>query len=155
MESLIRPMTRADMPKLAAWMVEAPLWKRYDLTIEKVVANFEGGLSRADWLLVAESDLQAVGFAWAIPKGAFGRSPYLRLIGVHPDKAGAGIGAKLLDEIERMALPISHDLFLLVSDFNQGAQRFYLRQGYEQIGAVPGYVIPDVTELIFRKRLLG
>jgi ribosomal protein S18 acetylase RimI-like enzyme len=155
MECTIRPMLAADIPKLAAWMVETPLWKRYHLTIEKAVANFEAGLSRSDWLIVAESDLQAIGFAWAIPKGAFGRSPYLRLIGVHPDQAGAGIGAKLLDEIERMAAIVSSDLFLLVSDFNQGAQRFYLRQGYEQIGAIPAYVVPDVTELIFRKRLRG
>ena len=155
MECLIRPMLAADLPILAAWMVEAPLWKRYHMTIEKAVMNFEAGLSRSEWLIVAESDRQAVGFAWAIPKGAFGRSPYLRLIGVHPDHAGAGIGAKLLDEIEHMAAAVSDDLFLLVSDFNEGAQRFYKRQGYVQIGSIPAYVVADVTELIFRKRLLG
>jgi ribosomal protein S18 acetylase RimI-like enzyme len=155
MECLIRPMIAADMPKLAAWMVETPLWKRYDLIVEKAVANFEAGLSRADWLIVAESGRQALGFAWAIPKGAFGRSPYLRLIGVHPENAGAGVGTKLLDEIERMAAAVSNDLFLLVSDFNHDAQRFYMRQGYVQIGAIPAYVVPGVTELIFRKRLRG
>jgi GNAT superfamily N-acetyltransferase len=148
-------MSNADMPALAAWMVEAPLWKRYDLTVEKAVANFEGGLSRGEWLIVAEMDRQTCGFAWAIPKGAFGRSPYLRLIGVQPNKAGSGIGAQLLDAIERLALSVSIDLFLLVSDFNDGARRFYIRQGYEQIGAIPAYVVPDVTELIFRKRLHG
>jgi GNAT superfamily N-acetyltransferase len=155
MESLIRPMIPADMPALAAWMVEAPLWKRYNLTVEKAVANFWAGLSRDEWLVVAESDSHAVGFAWAIPKGAFGRSPYLRLIGLHPGQVGAGLGTKLLDEIERMAAAVADDLFLLVSDFNEGAQRFYKRQGYEQIGAIPAYVVPDVTELIFRKRLRG
>jgi GNAT superfamily N-acetyltransferase len=155
MESLIRLMTAVDMPVLAAWMVNAPLWQRYDLTIEKAVANFEAGMLRADWLIVAEADRQSIGFAWVIPKGVFGHSPYLRLIGVHPDHAGAGVGATLLDEIERMAAAVSNDLFLLVSDFNHGAQRFYKRQGYEQIGAIPAYVVPDVTELIFRKRLHG
>src|SRR5689334_19769854 len=107
MESLIRPMIAVDMPKLAAWMVNAPLWQRYHLTAEKAVSNFEAGMSRAEWLIVAEFDRQAIGFAWAIPKGAFGRSPYLRLIGVHPDHAGAGVGATLLDEIERMAAAVS------------------------------------------------
>ena len=155
MECLIRPMIVADMPILAAWMIEAPLWKRYNLTIEKAIASFESGLSRADWLIVAEFDGEVCGFAWAIPKGAFGRSPYLRLIGVHPDKSGLGIGAKLLADIERMAATVSTDLFLLVSDFNEGARRFYKRQGYEQVGAIPAYVVPDVTELIFRKRLTG
>ena len=155
MECVIRPMTIDDLPILAAWMVETPLWMRYHLTIEKAVSNFEVALSRAEWLIIAELDSRPDGFAWAIPKGTFGRSPYLRLIGVHPDKAGVGMGAQLLDEIERMAAAVSKDIFLLVSDFNTDAQRFYVRHGYEQIGAIPAYVVPDVTELIFRKRLPG
>jgi ribosomal protein S18 acetylase RimI-like enzyme len=104
-------------------------------------------------LLTADSISPACGFAWAIPRGTFGRNPYLRLIGVRGEFAGRGIGARLLGEIERKAAEASSDLFLLVSDFNEGGQRFYKRQGYEQIGAIPGYVLPEVTELIFRKRL--
>ena len=57
----------------------------------------------------------------------------------------------LLTEVESQAK--SRDLFLLTSDFNEGAQRFYRRMGYTQIGAIPSYVVPDVTELIFRKQL--
>ena len=44
------------------------------------------------------------------------------------------------------------DIFLLVSDFNAAAQAFYRRLGYEQVGAIPGYVVPGISELIFRKR---
>jgi hypothetical protein len=47
----------------------------------------------------------------------------------------------------------SSDLFLLVADFNTDAQQFYQRRGYEQVGAIPAYVLPDVTELIYRKRV--
>jgi ribosomal protein S18 acetylase RimI-like enzyme len=86
-----------------------------------------------------------------VPGGAFGRSEYLRLIGVRADCAARGLGAALLSEVEARAT--SRDLILLVSDFNEGAQRFYKRMGYAQIGAIPGYVLPDVTELIFRKLL--
>ena len=88
-----------------------------------------------------------------IPQGTFGRSPYLRLIGVRPEAAGSGIGSALLAEVERRSAEIASDVFLLVSDFNEAAQRFYQRHGFEQIGEVSGYVLPDVTELIFRKRL--
>jgi ribosomal protein S18 acetylase RimI-like enzyme len=85
--------------------------------------------------------------------GAFSRSPYLRLIGVHPDHSGAGVGSALIAQAEAEVRPTNHELFLLVSDFNTDAQRFYQRNGYEQVGAIPGYVVPDVTELIFWKRL--
>ena len=45
------------------------------------------------------------------------------------------------------------DLFLLVSDFNLPAQRFYAANGYHQVGAIAGYVCPGIGELIYRKRL--
>lgn len=153
MDVTIRSMINSDMPLLAAWMVETPLWQRYGLTIERAVANFEKALTQGDWLLTAEQDNDVCGFAWAMPKGTFGRSPYLQLIGVKPNQTGSGIGTKLLNEIERKSAEVADDLFLLVSDFNESAQHFYKRQGYTQIGAIEGYVVPDVTELIFRKRL--
>jgi GNAT superfamily N-acetyltransferase len=146
-------MTPEDFPLLAAWMVELPLFQRYNLTQSGAAAGFAAGLARGDWLLAADDEESACGFAWAIPGGAFGRSPYLRLIGVRADKTGGGLGAALLDEVERRAAEVAADLFLLVSDFNEAAQRFYRRQGYQQVGGIPGYVVPDVTELIFRKRL--
>ena len=85
-----------------------------------------------------------------IARGAFGRSAYLRMIGAQPGYAGGGVGAALLAGAESTA---GDQLFLLVSDFNADAQRFYLRHGYTQIGAIPGFVLPDVDELIFWKRL--
>jgi GNAT superfamily N-acetyltransferase len=153
MKYSIRAMVPSDIPTLAAWMVETPLWQRYGLTVEGATANFEAALAASDWLLTADGETATQGFAWALAKGVFGRSPYLRLIGVHPKAVGSGIGSGLLDAIEQKAVAVSNDLFLLVSDFNHDAQRFYRRQGYEQIGSIPGYVLPDVSELMFRKRL--
>lgn len=144
----IRPMLPRDIPSIAHWMAEMPLWKRYGVTEAGAQAQFNDAIARGDLALVAEKNC---GFAWCVRGGAFGRSAYLRLIGVRADCAARGIGAALLTEIEAQAA--SRDLFLLVSDFNEGAQRFYRRMGYEQIGAIPGYVLPDVTELIFRKLL--
>jgi ribosomal protein S18 acetylase RimI-like enzyme len=153
MEFTIRSMQTEDLPLLAAWMVETPLWQRYGLTLDKAIANFERGMARGEWLIVAEVNDSVCGFAWVIPQGTFGRSPYLRLIGVQADKAGSSIGTGLLAEVERKSAEVATDLFLLVSDFNTGAQAFYKQRGYTQIGTIPAYVVPDITELIFRKRL--
>jgi len=41
----------------------------------------------------------------------------------------------------------------LCSDFNTDAQRYYEKHGYSRVGAIPDYVVPGITELIYRKRL--
>jgi ribosomal protein S18 acetylase RimI-like enzyme len=148
-------MAPEDIPIIANWLVLVPLWQRYRVSVAAVQAQFEEGLGQQDIMLVSDSgpETRACGFAWCLPRGAFGLSAYLRLIGVRPDQTRSGIGSTLLAETERVAAVQSRDLFLLVSDFNADAQRFYRRHGYEQIGQIAGYVLPDVAELIFRKKL--
>ena len=151
-----RSMTMEDIPLVVEWMVSIPLWQRYQVSAPAAHTRFEQGLQQGDILLVSDwgGENRAVGFTWCLPEGAFGLSAYIRLIGVRPDHAGHGIGAALLAETEQLAGEFAKDMFLLVSDFNVDAQRFYQRHGYTQVGAIPGYVLPDVTELVFRKRLL-
>ena len=153
MNITIRQMTTHDFPILAAWMVETPLWQRYGLTVERAIANFEKALTAGDWLFTADADTPACGFAWVVPNGAFGRSPYLRMFGVRESAQRSGVGTALLNVVESRAAEVSDDIYLLVTNFNEHAQSFYKRHGYEQIGAIPGYVVPSITELIFRKRL--
>lgn len=150
----IRSMTLEDVAVVANWLVLVPLWQRYQVMPSVVQAQFEEGLQQQDIMLVSDagSDTRACGFTWCLPRGAFGLSAYLRLIGVRQDHAKLGIGSALLAETERAAARHSRDLFLLVSDFNVDAQRFYRRHGYAQIGQISGYVLPDVAELIFRKK---
>jgi ribosomal protein S18 acetylase RimI-like enzyme len=64
-----------------------------------------------------------------------------------------GIGRQLLTYVEDDCKRSSDQLFLLVSDFNLDAQKFYKRNGYEHIGTIPAYVLPDVAELIYHKRI--
>lgn len=73
------------------------------------------------------------------------------LVGVAPDTQHQGIGAALMDSAEQVLFRSAKDVILLVSDFNLGAQRFYQRRGYQQVGALPDYVLPGVAELIYRK----
>ena len=152
----IRPLMAPDIPLIAGWMVATPLWQRYRLTEANARSNLEQALSRADLLLVADvnnENGQACGLAWCLRDGAFGRSAYLRILGVQDSHTGLGIGAALLSRAEQTAAASTTAMFLLVSDFNVEAQRFYQRQGYSQTGAIPGYVLPDVTELLYWKRL--
>lgn len=152
---LIRPMQLDDIPTVVDWMVQTPLWQRYGLTQAGATVMLELALAEGDWLLTADiGEHRSIALAWCVPDGGFSRSPYLRLIGVRPDRSGVGIGGALLRTIEAQATEASADhLLLLVSDFNEPAQYFYRRLGYAQVGALPGYVLPDVAELIYYKRL--
>jgi ribosomal protein S18 acetylase RimI-like enzyme len=154
-DPIVRPMTVTDIPVVAAWMPALPLWQRYGVTVESATRMFERAIAQDDIVLTADipDEATACGLLRCLRRGAFGLSPYVSTLGVQAGYQNRRIGAALLNEAERVASEASADLFLLASDFNTDAQRFYRRQGYTQIGAIADYVVPGVTELIFRKRL--
>ena len=93
-----------------------------------------------------------VGFAWVDPKGAFGSSPYLKLIAVDQLRRGGGAGAELLSEYERRTANIGRVWTLMVSDFNASAIKFYENHGYVKAGAIEGFSREGITELIMVKK---
>ncbi len=150
MEATVRPFVPGDAAACGATVAATPLWHRYGLTGEALAARL---CATQDVVHVAEAEGRVLGFAWVMRRGAFGRSAYLRLIAVEPSLRGQGVGERLLRAFEATALESSPDAFLLVSDFNLQAQKFYRREGYEEVGRLDAFVLPDVAELVFRKRL--
>ncbi len=147
-------MDLADIPLIAEWMANDDLWQRYRLSPATIATDFERGLERGDLILVADADLPARGFAWCLLDGMFGAFPYLKRFAVDPAAAGKGLGSFILENLEhKLVAQQRRELFLLVSDFNTGAQQFYQRHGYREIGRVPDLVLPGVSEVLFRKHL--
>jgi ribosomal protein S18 acetylase RimI-like enzyme len=132
-------------------MAGDPLWQRYGITEAGAARRLADGLAAGATIAVAEIEGQVAGFIWYVARGAFSRSGYIMLIGVEPAHRGAGVGRALTEHAEAALFADAHDVFLLVSDFNHAAQAFYRRLGYQQVGAIPGYVAAGVTELVFRK----
>ena len=89
----IRLMQPQDVPAIAHWMVELPLWQRYAVSEADMIDQFNAALRGHDLLLVT-GETDPVGFAWCLRGGAFGRSDYLRLIGVRADFAGQGLARR-------------------------------------------------------------
>lgn len=98
-------------------------------------------------------DARLCGLARVQLDGQFGQGGYLKLIALLPGHEGRGLGAALLRAVEREVLLASQNLFLLTSDFNVGAQRFYQREGYELVGRLPDFARPGIAELVYWKRL--
>jgi ribosomal protein S18 acetylase RimI-like enzyme len=150
----ICPMEPDDIDPICAWLVTVPLWQRYGITVDGITSQFHHAMQQNHRLftLFIDDDPTPCGFAWCIADGAFNRSPYLRLIGVHPDYYGRGAGTALLQRVENDSQEYADELFLLVSHFNVDAQRFYQQHGYRHVGSIEGYVQPDITEMIYYKK---
>ena len=105
---------------------------------------------------VAMVDELFVGFVWWLPDGAFGESGYVKQIGVHSDAQSLGVGSKLMDTAESTMLSDERDsnVFLLVSDFNVVARRFYESRGFVEAGTIEAYVEKGIDEIVMRKTVL-
>ena len=151
---MIRDATEADCDGLAARLGGLPLLSRYGMSAADLARRLRDAIARGDGVIVVCEDETAVGFAWFLAGGTFGGGGYLRLIAVAPEFQSKKLGAELLEEVEaRVHAAGSRSLFLLVSDFNQAAQRFYATHGYAESGRLEKFVRDDVDELIFWKRL--
>lgn len=102
-------------------------------------------------LFVARDRLLPAGFILVAPFG-FAGSPYIASIAVATEARGNGIGSKLLRFAEERFAASGH-IFLLVSSFNHGAERFYRQHGYEFVGELKDYLVTGHSELILHKRL--
>ncbi|MFN8473464.1 MAG: GNAT family N-acetyltransferase [Anaerolineae bacterium] len=149
----IAPITPDTLPACAALMAATPLWQHYGVTRQGAAATLMKALQEGGQCIVALEGETVAGFVLYYPRGAFARSGYIRLIGVAPQRQSHGVGERLMAAAEAVMGAVSSDVFLLVSDFNVRAQSFYRRHGYAQVAALPDYVIPGVSELLFWKRL--
>jgi ribosomal protein S18 acetylase RimI-like enzyme len=102
-------------------------------------------------LWVAEEGTRPVGLCWFVPLGGFGIAPYLRLLVVEPERQRKGIGFQLLTAFERETVS-PYGWFLLVSETNTDAQAFYARAGYLEVGRLPDFAKPGLTELVMWKQ---
>jgi len=153
MAPVVRPFRAADAPACGAIVAATPLWQRAGLDGARTATILRTAADAGDTILVLDDAGAVAGFAWIDRRGAFGRSSYLRMIAVAPDRRSAGLGTLLMDAFETVAATEGADAFLLVSDSNADAQRFYVRRGYAQVGRLADYVVPGVVEILLWKRV--
>ena len=108
--------------------------------------------SAADVLEIAEIGGERCGLVLVRPAGVAG-APYIVSIAVAPAFRSLGVGAALLDHVERTYRGRSRHLFLCVSSFNPRARRFYERHGFEAVGTLKAFLIEEADEILMHKRL--
>lgn len=98
---------------------------------------------------VAVTEGKVVGLVVIEMNGSF--KGYVKSICVAPGRRGLGVGAALMSYAEDRIFRETPNVFLCVSDFNVGAQRFYRRLGYEIVGELRDYVVAGHSEMLMRK----
>jgi len=76
---------------------------------------------------------------------------YIQTVYVRPDCRGRGLGTEIIRFAEERIFRDSPNVFLCVSSFNPEARRLYDRLGYELVGVLRAYVVPEHDELLMRK----
>ena len=76
---------------------------------------------------------------------------YIQILAVHPGLAGAGVGAQMIAWAEERIFRQSPNVFLCVSSFNERAQKFYQRLGYQRVGELSDFLTAGHAEILLRK----
>jgi ribosomal protein S18 acetylase RimI-like enzyme len=122
------------------------------ITLARDYAQCLARLTRPEYiLLLAHRGEERLGFVQLHPTGFVG-SPYIVTLATGAEHRSQGIGSALLRESERQ-FPDAMHIFLCVTSFNRRARELYERHGYQQVGELPDYVIPGVSEIMIHKRL--
>jgi ribosomal protein S18 acetylase RimI-like enzyme len=135
-----------DFDGCAAIMASSNPWLRLGFSAQacqSIVKQTE----REPW--GAWQDNLLVGFVVLNFKGPF--VGYVQLLAVADAKRGLGIGAALLAHAEKCIFERTSNVFICVSSFNAGAQRFYARQGYHVAGRLADFLVAGHDELLLRK----
>ncbi len=146
----ISEATADDRPWAARLMATSEPWIRLGRGYEQCLAVVQPQPDTE--VFVAREGAAPVGFVVLRPRGVAG-SPYLASIAVDPGARSRGVGSALLAFVEQRFRPTYRHLFLCVSSFNHRARQLYQRQGFEQVGEFPDYVIEGASEILMHKRL--
>jgi len=147
-DSHIRAMQAEDRAEIVQLLGESDPWRTLGYTIadwNRIFCPVPQGRDS----YVAELDGRVAGVA--LVKQKFLLGDYLELLGVAEWARQKGIGNLLLKHVEQLVFERTKNLFACVSDFNQSARDFYKKQGYQEIGPMPNFLIPGSAEILLRK----
>lgn len=145
MTCILRPSQPTDAGKLGAILhhfeATTPWMPKTHCEAEAIA--FCGTMIDRGWVTVAMTD-RVVGFL-ARDGGE------ICALYVHPDAQGQGIGKALLDQAKSAQSPLT----LWTFQANEGAQRFYLREGFAEVRRTEGDNDEGLPDILFHWSATG
>jgi ribosomal protein S18 acetylase RimI-like enzyme len=147
-DPIVRPMTEEDRVAVIELLAASDPWKRLGYQA-KDWDNYFTPLPQGRDSYVVDHNGRVSGIA--ILRQKFLLGDYLELLGVADWARGKGLGGQLLAHVEAAVFARTKNLFACVSDFNDQARLFYKKQGYQEIGPMPNFLMPGSAEILLRK----
>lgn len=145
------PITTGDAERLSGRIVAMDPWATYGYpasALLRMLAATEPGAPRFAFY----RDGSVVGAS--VIRTAWLRGPYLQFLALLPEAQGRGIGEAFLSWMEREARAAEErNLWVVASQINTGAIRFYERHGFRRVADLDELAYDSRTEFLFRKRL--
>ena len=145
----IRNLRQADEAHVCArFMADSEPWVTLDQTYDDLLKLLNASSKET---YVAVTAAEVVGFIILDMKGSF--TGYIKTIGVLTQWQKRGIGSQLLAFAEVRIFSQSPNIFICVSSFNPGAQKFYQHRGYQVVGTLKDYLVTGHDEILLRKTI--
>jgi [ribosomal protein S18]-alanine N-acetyltransferase len=149
MSVVLRPMARADLPKVAR--LEVTLFGEEAWSADMLATELAREPAR--YYLVAADDGVIAGYAGMLAPGG-GQADVLT-VGVAHDRWGEGIGAALVENLLAEAGRRGcTEVFLEVRVDNDRAQRLYRGHGFDGVGIRRGYYQPSGTDALVMRHTI-
>jgi ribosomal protein S18 acetylase RimI-like enzyme len=148
-EVMIRPITGpAEIEACARMMAASEPW----ITLQRDYAASLRSLSSPEKEIhVAVRESEILGFIVLNLHGGF--VGYIQSLCVLPQWRGHALGRKLVAFAEERVFEEFPNMFICVSSFNHGAQRFYRNLGYEVAGELKNFIVDGHSEILLRKSI--
>jgi len=127
------------------------LWNAYFKSNPAQEAALEEMITKKQVYIASNKNGKCIGFIGVIENGCFCKFSYLSILSVKKRYRGKGIGKALVDKFEAIGFEKADRVFILVSDFNKAAQKFYRRFGYKKVGNIPDLYKVGVSEKLLVK----
>ena len=147
-DPIVRPMTVEDRASVIELLADSDPWKRLGYQAGDWDIYFTPLPQGRDSYVVGQNGKVA---GIAVVRQKFLLGDYLELLAVADWARGKGLGGRLLAHAEAAVFARTKNLFACVSDFNLQARHFYQKQGYQEIGPIPNFLIPGSAEILLRK----
>jgi len=133
-------------------LLDSRLGEIYFSSEERTNDFLTEGLTKEEIFVALDESGHCLGFIWIALSGAFSKFPYVHLIAVKAPYRGRGVGSSLLSFFEQVGFQNANRLFLMVSDFNPRAKHLYESRGYKEVGLIPEFLRPGISEYIMMKK---